>query len=55
MFLIDQSNYPNSFDEATSCSKSDNWVKTMEEKLKSMQDNDVSDIVDLPDNFMPIG
>lgn len=41
--------------EAVSCSESNDFVAVIQEKLKSVQDNDVLDLVDLPCNFKPIG
>lgn len=37
------------------CSDSDNWITAMQEELKSMQDKDIWDLVDLLDNFNPLG
>lgn len=38
-----------------SCSDSNNWIKAMQEDFKSMQDNEVWELVDLPENFKPAG
>lgn len=36
------------------CSNSDNWVTALQQEFKSIQDNDVWDLVDL-DKLKPIG
>lgn len=41
--------------KAVSYWENDNLVTTMQEELKSIQDNNVWDLVDLPDNFKPAG
>lgn len=38
---IDQANDSKSFDEAVSCWESNNWLTTLQEELKYMQDNDI--------------
>ena len=46
---------PTSFSQAISCSDSDKWILAMKEELKSMADNDVWDLVELPKSTKPIG
>lgn len=53
-FNIGQVNNRNSFTEVVSCSKINNWLTTIQKELKSIQDNDVWDLVDLSVIFKPI-
>lgn len=52
---IGQANDPNTSDELVTCQESHNWLIAMQEELKSKQDNDIWDFVDLPDNSKSIG
>ena len=36
-------------------SNSQNWINAMKDEMKSMQDNDVWDLVELPESVKPIG
>lgn len=40
-----------SFDEVMSCSDIYSWFTTVQEELKSKDDNDVSELVSLPNDF----
>ena len=46
---------PINFCEAMKSSKSQKWIAAMEEEIKSMRDNDVWDLVELPEGVKPIG
>jgi len=46
---------PINFCEAMKSSKSQKWIGAMEEELKSMRDNDIWDLVELPEGVNPIG
>ena len=46
---------PNSFEEATSCPKSSEWIKAMESEMKSLTESDVWDIVPLPSEKKCVG
>jgi len=46
---------PIKFCEAMKSSKSQKWIGVMEEEIKSMRDNDVWDLVELPEGVKPIG
>jgi len=43
------------FCQAMKSSNSQKWICVMEEEIKSMRDNDVCDIVELPESVKPIG
>jgi len=46
---------PINFYEAMKSSNSKKWIGAMEEEIKSMRDNDVWDLVELPEGVKPIG
>ena len=46
---------PISFNQAKQCVDSQKWIDAMEDELKSMKDNDVWDLVQLPEGAKPIG
>jgi len=46
---------PINFCEAMESSNSQKWIGAMEEEIKSMRDNDVWDLVELPEGVKPIG
>ena len=46
---------PINFCQALESSKSQEWIDAMNEEIKSMKDNDVWDIVPLPEGVKPIG
>ncbi|KAJ9541592.1 hypothetical protein OSB04_028098 [Centaurea solstitialis] len=46
---------PINLKEALSSSNSQKWIDAMEDELKSMKDNDVWDLVELPKDVKPIG
>ena len=46
---------PISFRQAIESSNSQKWIDAMNEEIKSMRDNDVWDIVQLPEGVKPIG
>ena len=46
---------PINFRQALESSKSQEWIDAMNEEIKSMKDNDVWDLVPLPENVKPIG
>ena len=41
--------------QALDCSNSEKWINAMQDELKSMKDNDVWDLVPLPEGKKPIG
>ena len=46
---------PINFCQAMRSSNSQNWINAMKDEMKSMQDNDVWDLVELPEGVKPIG
>ncbi|KAL0368118.1 UNVERIFIED_CONTAM: hypothetical protein Scaly_1030700 [Sesamum calycinum] len=46
---------PINFHQAMECSKSQKWIDAINEEIKSMKDNDVSELVQLPQGVKPIG
>lgn len=40
---------PESIEEATTCSESSKWTQAMETEMKSLKDNDVWELVELPE------
>ena len=46
---------PINFHQAMQSSNSQKWIKAMNEEIKSMKDNDVWDLVSLPEGTKPIG
>ena len=36
-------------------SNSQNWIDTMKDEMKSMNDNEVWDLIELPEGVKPIG
>ena len=46
---------PNSASEALKSHKKKDWRSAMEDKIKSLNDNDVFDLVDLPDGKKTVG
>ena len=46
---------PINFPQALESSKSQEWIDVMNEEIKSMKDNDVWDLVPLPEGVKPIG
>ncbi|RDY13434.1 hypothetical protein CR513_01654, partial [Mucuna pruriens] len=46
---------PINFCQAMQSSNSQKWIDAMKDELKSMQDNDVWDLVELPEGVKPIG
>ena len=46
---------PINFRQALESSKSQKWINVMNEEIKSMKDNDVWDLVPLPEGVKPIG
>ena len=46
---------PINFHQALESSKSQEWIDAMNEEIKSMKDNDVWDLVPLPEGVKPIG
>ena len=46
---------PNNLHEALQSSNSLNWINAMKDEMKSMKDNDVWDLVELPKGVKPIG
>lgn len=44
-----------SFNQVKQCEKSQKWIDAMKNEMKSMEDNDVWDLVDLPKGAKPIG
>lgn len=50
-FNIGESNYPSSFNEVVSCSDSGSRIAAMQKELNSMQNNDIRDPIDLPNNL----
>ena len=46
---------PINFRQALKSSKSQKWINAMNEEIKSMKDNDVWDLVPLPEGVKPIG
>lgn len=46
---------PINFRQAMESSNSQEWINAMKDEMKSMKDNDVWDLVPLPDGKKPIG
>ena len=46
---------PINFCQAMRSSNSQKWINAMKDEMKSMQDNDVWDLVELPESVKPIG
>ncbi|KAK4404157.1 Retrovirus-related Pol polyprotein from transposon TNT 1-94 [Sesamum angolense] len=46
---------PINFHQAMECSNSQKWIDAMNEKIKSMKDKDVWELVQLPEDTKPIG
>ena len=46
---------PINFQQALQSSNSHKWINAMEEEIKSMKDNDVWELVELPSGVKPIG
>ena len=46
---------PINFHQAMRSSKSQQWIDAMKDEMKSMEDNDVWDLIDLPEGAKPIG
>ena len=46
---------PISFSQAKQCVNSKNWIDAIKDEMKSMEDNDVWDLVELPKGVKPIG
>lgn len=51
---IGQSEDPVTYNQAINSSESEKWPNTMKDEIKSMYDNDVWDIVELPSGNKPI-
>lgn len=52
---IGRANDPNSFNETVYYPKINNWLTAMQGGLKSMQYNDIWDLVDLPNILKLVG
>ena len=52
---VDLENDPTSYDQAINSENSTLWLYAMEEELKSMKDNEVWDLVELPKEIETIG
>uniref|UniRef100_A0A151UGK9 Retrovirus-related Pol polyprotein from transposon TNT 1-94 n=1 Tax=Cajanus cajan TaxID=3821 RepID=A0A151UGK9_CAJCA len=48
-------NDPVSFSQAVSCDNSEKWLNAMKEELKSMEQNDVWDLVEFPEGCKRVG
>ena len=46
---------PINFHQAMQSSNSQKWIDAMNEEIKSMKDNDIWDLIPLPENAKPIG
>ena len=46
---------PINFRQALESSKSQEWIDAMNKEIKSMKDNDIWDLVPLPEGVKPIG
>ena len=46
---------PISFSQVKQSSDSEKWIEVMKDEMKSMKDNGVWDIVELPEGVKPIG
>ena len=46
---------PTSVNQAKQCTNSEKWIVAMQEEMKSMKDNGVWDLVELPKGIKPIG
>lgn len=46
---------PVTFQQAIECSNSEKWIDAMKEELKSMSDNNVWDLVELPEGYKRVG
>ena len=46
---------PTSVNQAKQCTNSEKWIAAMQEEMKSMKDNGVWDLVELPKGVKPIG
>ena len=46
---------PASIEEATTCSESSKWTQVMQTEMKSLKDNDVWELVELPANKKAVG
>lgn len=46
---------PITISQAKSCRNSVRWIKALKDEMKSMKDNDVWDLVELPQGSKPIG
>lgn len=46
---------PNSYKEAMMSDHSSEWLNAMNDELKSMSDNDVWDLVEIPDGTKTVG
>ena len=46
---------PTSVNQAKQCTNSEKWITAMQEEMKSMKDNGVWDLVELPKGIKPIG
>lgn len=54
-YNIGQANDSITFHEAISRAESDQWITAMEDELKSMKHNEVWELVEILENFKPIG
>ena len=48
-------NEPTSIEEATTCPNSTKWIQAMETEMKSLESNDVWDLVELPAGRKAVG
>ena len=54
-YNIGAENDPESFSQAMSCKESELWYNAMKEEMNSMKNNDVWNLVELPNGARPIG
>lgn len=54
-FDIGINNDPTSFLQAINCNEFDKWIGAMKEKLKSMEQNKVWDLIELPKGSKRVG
>ena len=53
--LPELQNEPTSIEEATTCPNSTKWIQAMETEMKSLESNDVWDLVELPAGRKAVG
>ena len=51
----EQRNEPACIDDALQCPKRDKWINAMEQEMKSLQENDVWELVELPKDQKTVG